>query len=140
MTETKKESPLFGCLLLFAIAFLVWAFTADWSAPDDGEAAPTQAATAPTQQVTTGAASSQASEPSPPLPTPKPQKIKRGDLDPADRAIALAINLSGNLCAKPIEVREAGTQLYAVRCITNRNGTGMSDYFVNSRTNEVKPF
>lgn len=70
-------------------------------------------------------------------PPSKPEPVKMGDLDEAEKAIRLAINLSGNLCAKPIEVREVGANLYGVHCITNRDGTGRSNYLVNSRTNEV---
>lgn len=71
-------------------------------------------------------------------PLPKPEPVKMGDLDEADKAIRLAINISGHLCAKPIEVREVGANLYGVHCITNRDGTGRSNYLVNSRTNEVE--
>ena len=70
-------------------------------------------------------------------PPSKPEPVRMGDLDEAEKAIRLAINLSGNLCAKPIEVREVGANLYGVHCITNRDGTGRSNYLVNSRTNEV---
>lgn len=70
-------------------------------------------------------------------PPPKPQPVKMNDLDEAEKAIRLAINLSGHLCAKPTEVREVGPNLYGVHCITNRDGTGGSNYLVNSRTNEV---
>ena len=69
----------------------------------------------------------------------KPVRMK--DLPPqddADRAIGAAINLNGHLCARPIMVQEVATQMYAVRCITRRDGTGMSDYLVNSRTSEVE--
>ena len=59
-------------------------------------------------------------------------------MDDADKAIGAVINLNGHLCARPIEVKEAGTGLYGVRCITRRDGTGISDYLVNSRTNEVE--
>ena len=73
--------------------------------------------------------------------TPEPAKasgpIKLSDLDESDRAIRRAINVSGHLCAKPIEVVEAGTNLYGVQCITNRDGSGRSTYLVNSRTNDV---
>lgn len=71
-------------------------------------------------------------------PPPKPKPIKLSDLDESDRAIRLAINQSGHLCARPIQVQEAGTGLYGVQCITNRDGTGLSNYLVNSRTNEVQ--
>lgn len=67
----------------------------------------------------------------------KPQPVRMSDLDEAEKAIRLAINTSGHLCAKPIEVREVGANLYGVHCITNRDGTGRSNYLVNSRTNEV---
>ena len=80
------------------------------------------------------------SEPSPakePINIPPPKSVAQ--MDESDRMIAFAINKSGNLCARPIEVREAGGGLYGVRCITNRNGTGISDYLVNARTNEVIP-
>jgi hypothetical protein len=70
-------------------------------------------------------------------PPPKPQPVRMDDLDEAEKAIRLAINLSGHLCAKPTEVREVGPNLYGVHCITNRDGTGGSNYLVNSRTNEV---
>jgi hypothetical protein len=77
----------------------------------------------------------------PPIPDaalpPKPEPVRMGDLDEAEKAIRFAINLSGHLCAKPIEVREVGANLYGVHCITNRDGTGRSNYLVNSRTNEV---
>ncbi|MGB3472271.1 MAG: hypothetical protein WBA51_15765 [Erythrobacter sp.] len=75
-----------------------------------------------------------------PEPTPaKPASSASKDMDQVDHMIAATINLSGNLCARPIEVRDAGDGLYGVRCITNRNGTGMSDYIVNSRNSEVIP-
>lgn len=35
--------------------------------------------------------------------------VRLADLDEADRAIRLAINLSGHLCAKPIEVMPSGS-------------------------------
>jgi hypothetical protein len=70
-------------------------------------------------------------------PPSKPQPVKMNDLDEAEKAIRLAINLSGHLCAKPTEVREVGPNLYGVHCVTNRDGTGSSNYLVNSRTNEV---
>ncbi|MBL9070595.1 MAG: hypothetical protein JNM03_11480 [Sphingopyxis sp.] len=70
-------------------------------------------------------------------PPSKPEPVRMGDLDEAEKVIRLAINLSGNLCAKPIEVRKVGANLYGVHCITNRDGTGRSNYLVNSRTNEV---
>lgn len=64
--------------------------------------------------------------------------IRLSDLDEADRAIRHAINLSGHLCAKPIEVAPTGSpDLYGVQCITNRDGSGISNYLVNSRTNDV---
>ncbi len=72
------------------------------------------------------------------VPSPKPKPVKLADLDEADRAIRLAINQSGHLCARPTEVREVAADLYGVHCITNRNGTGGSNYLVNSRTNEVE--
>jgi hypothetical protein len=64
---------------------------------------------------------------------------KATDLDEADHAIGAAINLKGYLCARPIEVREAASNLYGVRCVTNRDGTGISDYLVNPRSGEVTP-
>ena len=70
-------------------------------------------------------------------PSAKPKPIKLADLDESDRAIRRAINLSGHLCARPTEVRSVGADLYGVHCITNRDGTGGSNYLVNSRTNEV---
>ena len=60
-------------------------------------------------------------------------------MDEVDQMIGAVINMNGYLCARPIAVREAGTGLYGVRCITRRDGTGISDYLVNSRTNEVEP-
>jgi len=86
----------------------------------------TQPETSSPQTLVTGAA-----------PLPKPQPVRMDDLDEAEKAIRLAINLSGHLCAKPTEVREVGPNLYGVHCITNRDGTGGSNYLVNSRTNEV---
>jgi hypothetical protein len=71
-------------------------------------------------------------------PIPKPQPVKMIELDEADRAIRLAINLSGHRCARPTEVRLVGPDLYGVHCVTNRDGTGGSNYLVNSRTNEVE--
>lgn len=61
------------------------------------------------------------------------------EMDQIDHMIGATINLSGHLCARPIEVKEAGDGLYGVRCVTNRNGTGISDYIINSRTSEVIP-
>lgn len=82
-----------------------------------------------------------APEPAVPMKTteakPALPRIKLDDLDDAEKAIRLAINVSGHLCAKPTEVREVGPSLYGVHCITNRDGTGRSNYLVNSRTNEV---
>lgn len=75
-----------------------------------------------------------------PIPKSAPSEsrsIKPTDLDDADRAIALVINLNGYLCAKPIEVRPAGTDLYGVRCVMSRSGEGRANYLVNTRTNEV---
>lgn len=71
-----------------------------------------------------------------------PARVRMSDLPPmdnADRAIGTAINLNGHLCARPIVVKEVGTQMYAVRCITRRDGSGVSDYLVNARTSEVEP-
>ena len=71
-----------------------------------------------------------------------PTKVRMSDLPPmdeVDKMIGTVINLNGHLCGRPIQVREAGTGLYGVRCITRRDGTGISDYLVNSRTNEVEP-
>lgn len=62
---------------------------------------------------------------------------KSADLDDAARAVALVINLNGYLCAKPIEVRQAGADLYGVRCIMYRSGEGRANYLVNTRSNEV---
>lgn len=72
-----------------------------------------------------------------PSETSKPKPIRMTDLDDADRLIRLAINLNGYLCAKPIEVRPAGNDLYGVRCIMYRSGQGRANYLVNTRTNEV---
>ena len=67
-------------------------------------------------------------------------RVDYDDLDEADRAIRLAINLSGNLCAKPILVSPmALAGKYAVTCITNRTGRGRSRYIVDSGTQEVVP-
>lgn len=59
-------------------------------------------------------------------------------MDDADRMIGAVINLNGHLCARPTLVQPTGSQdLYAVQCITYRSGKGISNYLVNSRTNEV---
>ncbi|MEM6858616.1 MAG: hypothetical protein AAF559_12155 [Pseudomonadota bacterium] len=74
-----------------------------------------------------------------PISTPKTTAVSDKEVEQIDDMIAATINLSGNLCARPIEVRDTGDGLYGVRCITNRNGTGISDYIINSRTSEVIP-
>lgn len=79
-------------------------------------------------------------EPEQPLPSSaKPQRVDYDDLDDADKAIRFAINRKGFLCAKPIEVVTVDPSLYGVNCITNRDGTGRSNYLVNSRTGSVEP-
>lgn len=95
-------------------------------ASDNTLATVVQPETSPPQTPVTGAE-----------PLSKQQPVRIDDLDEAEKAIRLAINLSGHLCAKPTEVREVGPNLYGVHCITNRDGTGSSNYLVNSRTNEV---
>lgn len=74
-----------------------------------------------------------------PTLAPTTTSVSDKEMEEIDDMIAATINLSGNLCARPIEVRDAGDGLYGVRCVTNRNGTGISDYILNSRTSEVIP-
>ena len=59
-------------------------------------------------------------------------------MDDADKMIGAVINLNGYLCARPIQVQPTEYEnVYGVQCITRRDGTGISNYIVNSRTNEV---
>jgi hypothetical protein len=93
---------------------------------------------------TTSAQESQVAETvSKPEPVTKQEvktPIKLSDMDESDQAIRLAIIQSGNLCARPIEVRPAGAEgLYGVQCIMYRNGAGRANYLLNSQTGEVVP-
>lgn len=63
--------------------------------------------------------------------------VRIADLDEADKAIRLTINLSGHLCAKPILVRPAGGDHYGVTCILYRSGKGRANYLVQSSTGKV---
>lgn len=51
--------------------------------------------------------------------------------------IAATINSSGYLCAQPIEMADAGGGQYGIGCTTNRNGTGKSNYLIDTRTGRV---
>lgn len=63
--------------------------------------------------------------------------VKVGDLDEADKAIRLTINLAGHLCAKPILVQSAGSGHYGVTCILYRSGKGRANYLVQLSTGKV---
>lgn len=64
--------------------------------------------------------------------------VRFSELDEADKAIRLVINLNGYLCAKPILVTPTDDgETFDVRCITNRSGKGRSRYLVNAETNNV---
>lgn len=95
-------------------------------------------------EVTTSAQTPQAAEtilkPGPVAKQEVKTPIKLSDMDESDQAIRLAIIQSGNLCARPIEVRPAGAEgLYGVQCIIYRNGAGRANYLLNSQTGEVIP-
>jgi hypothetical protein len=73
-----------------------------------------------------------------PVPeTGRQKRITLTNLNAAERQVRLVINLSGNLCAKPVEVRPVDENLFGVSCITNRDGSGLSNYLVNTDNNEV---
>lgn len=136
--ETKQDPPWFGCLFLGAVAAFVGSFFMGGTDEPVQSKEPTAMAIA--HEVTSPSPASIATVPptADVAPPSKPKPIKLSDLDESDRAIRLAINRGGHLCARPIEVQEVGTGLYGVQCITNRDGTGLSNYLVNSRTNEVE--
>jgi len=140
MSETSNAGK--GCLGVFGFIALATLATIDFSGEPSAEAETVPAITTATSAVTEFPIDKEARE--------KREKLEKGvskatsgpiklsDLDDADRAIRRAINLSGNLCAKPIEVLPTGSPgLYGVQCITYRDGSGLSTYLVNSRTNEV---
>lgn len=55
--------------------------------------------------------------------------------------ISAAINVKGHLCAEPIEMVKAESQknIYGIKCVMNRNGTGISGYIVDVGTGLVMP-
>lgn len=53
--------------------------------------------------------------------------------------VAAAINLNGHLCARPVEMMQAGAGLYGIGCIARRDGQGRANYLVNTKTAEVSP-
>lgn len=128
-----------GKFFAIAAVIAVTAITAMQSLGDDLESSFAEQATQDagystnytSTEITTATAEAAPVEPIKPA--------KPADLDGADKMIAVAINLNGYLCARPVEVREVSTNLYGVQCITNRDGSGISNYLVNSRTNEVTP-
>lgn len=57
--------------------------------------------------------------------------------DQAKDFIAMTINSEGHLCAQPIEMAEAAPKQYGIGCVTNRNGSGKSNYLIDTRTGSV---
>lgn len=55
-----------------------------------------------------------------------------------DEQIATVINVNGFLCARVVSVRPLGEKdVYAVRCIEYRDGSGVVDYIMNAATGSV---
>lgn len=55
-----------------------------------------------------------------------------------DEMMATFINLKGYLCAKVVNVRKVNDKdLYLVKCIEYRNGTGEVEYFVDLQKHDV---
>ncbi|AWW74568.1 hypothetical protein CD351_09035 [Erythrobacter sp. KY5] len=53
--------------------------------------------------------------------------------------VSASINVKGYLCAAPIESAKVDADHYGIGCITNRDGTGRSNYLVNFRNGNVQP-
>lgn len=55
-----------------------------------------------------------------------------------DEQIATVININGFLCARVVSVRPLGEKdVYVVRCIEYRDGSGVADYIMNAATGSV---
>lgn len=55
--------------------------------------------------------------------------------------ISAAINVKGYLCAEPIEMAKAESQknIYGIKCVMNRDGTGIAGYAIDVGTGLVIP-
>lgn len=55
--------------------------------------------------------------------------------------ISAAINTKGYLCAEPVEMVKAQSQenIYGIKCVMNRDGTGVAGYIVDAGTGLVMP-
>lgn len=53
--------------------------------------------------------------------------------------VSASINVKGYLCAAPIESAKVDADHYGIGCITNRDGTGRSNYLVNFPNGNVQP-
>lgn len=55
--------------------------------------------------------------------------------------ISAAINTQGYLCAEPVEMAKAQSQenIYGIKCVMNRDGTGVAGYIVDAGTGLVMP-
>lgn len=70
-------------------------------------------------------------------PTPPKTKAERRKAANAADFVGAAINAAGHLCARPIEAQEAAPGQYGVGCLTRRDGSGRSNYLIDSRTGSV---
>lgn len=149
----KKESPLFGCLAIFALVALVGSCMAGGSEdpePESSTASPVQVLPEFDAQAL------------------KDMGVDLDDLSPGNGPIGAtmleqaiidafitteggqkttnardfvgaAINSQGHLCAGAVEAQKAASDMYGVGCVTNSNGGGRSNYLVNTRTGSVTP-
>lgn len=55
--------------------------------------------------------------------------------------ISASINTKGYLCAEPVEMVKAQSQenIYGIKCVMNRDGTGVAGYIVDAGTGLVMP-
>ncbi|QUL36820.1 hypothetical protein [Erythrobacter sp. JK5] len=67
--------------------------------------------------------------------SPEEEKRWRQSVD----YVSASINVKGYLCAIPYEMLKVDQSHYGIGCITNRDGTGQSNYLVNVRTGAVEP-
>lgn len=70
-----------------------------------------------------------------------PADGSKGSEDAKD-FIAAAINTKGYLCADPVKAAKAESQenIYGIKCVMNRDGTGVAAYIVDVGTGLVMPF
>ncbi|WP_155891393.1 hypothetical protein [Oleidesulfovibrio alaskensis] len=66
------------------------------------------------------------------------QLVAQGESDDLEKQIAFIINANGFLCSRVIYVQPlAQRNLYEVRCIEYRGGSGTVDYILNASTGVV---